>query len=174
MKKKIFVLAAYLMLFAGVGSAFADTPAPADSTNGIAVTQTLPEIAKLQVLKEYRDELHKINSLREERLGLKTQIVQKQDHILDLVIQAADNHNQEALKEAGLVRKQIQALNNDMQALRQSMASEMKDFRQSVKAGDKVQAQAHINHIITLFEEANGKLGQKIILLDQIIAILGN
>lgn len=172
MRKKFAALMISLMMFAGVGSAYASEVPSAPPVNESMMDgeETAFHTQKLDVLKEFQDELHKINALRVERLGLKTQIVQKQDQILDLIIKARENGDKEALKQAAEVRKQLQKVNAELKGLWKKLAVEKKAFKQAVKDGSNGQAQTHIDRAIAIFGEINGKLGQKAGLLDQMIA----
>lgn len=174
MKKKFAALMVCLMMFAGVGSAYANEVSPAPSVNESLMEsdETAFHVTKLELLKEFRDELHSINDLRIERLGLKTQIVQKQDQIIDLTLMARENGDKEALKQAAEVRKQIKKVNAELDALWKKMGIEKKAFKQAIKDGSIEKAQPHIDSTITIFGEINGKLRQKAGLFDQIIAIL--
>lgn len=165
MKKKIALMLFCLMMFAGVGSAFAQDVAPEPS-------ETVAKVKKFEVLKEFQDELHQINTLRTERLGLKAQIVQKQDQILDLTLAARANGDKEALKAAAEVRKQLHVVNKEIAALVKKMDDHMKAFKQAVKSESKEKAQAHIDGAIAIFQTINGDIGQKAGLLDQMIAAL--
>ncbi len=176
MKKKIAVVLACMMMFAGAGSVFAQEAAPAPSANeslAVEIDETAAHVKKVEVIKEFRDELHTINALRIERLGLKSQIVQKQDQILDLTIAARENGDKEALKEAAEVRKQIHVVSKELDVLWEKFGGQMKAFKEAVKSGSKVQAQIHIDGAIAILGTINGNLGQKVGLLDKIIAILG-
>ncbi|CAM4037526.1 hypothetical protein L1N85_06870 [Paenibacillus alkaliterrae] len=174
MKKKFAALMVCLMMFAGVGSAYANGAAPAQPVNESMMEsgETAFHVNKFEVLKEFRDELHQINALRAERLGLKKQIVQKQDQILDLTLTARENGDKEALKQAAGVKKQIHTVNAELDALWKKVGNEKKAFKLAIKDGSKEQAQKHIDSAIAIFGEINGKLGQKVGLFDQIIAIL--
>jgi hypothetical protein len=170
MKKIVAIVIACMMLFAGMGSAFAE-----EGQNPPVIRDEAVEAAfdgKFAVLKEFRDELHTLNGKRVEHLGLKAQIVHKQDQILDLTIQAWENGDKEALKEAAKVKKVIHAVNQELRNLHQKMETEMKGFRQAVKEANLVQAQVHIDTAIGVFTAINAKLGQKAGLYDQIIDIL--
>ncbi|CAM2861416.1 hypothetical protein PASE110613_04860 [Paenibacillus sediminis] len=169
MKKKVVFLLMCLMLL-GAGSAFA-AASPTDNSDP-AASQMVASVKKFELLKEFQDELHQINSLRITRLETKTQIVQKQDQIIDLTLAAKENGNKEALKEAAAVRKQIHTVNADLDNLWSNMKDEMKAFKQAVKDRDSGQAQARINNVISIFGEINGKLTDKAGLYDQIIDIL--
>jgi hypothetical protein len=177
MKKRAVLALACLLMFAGVGSAFAAAPAQDPAVNESVASGIQQDVAnapakKLQVLKEFQDELHRLNALREDRLNLKMQIVNKQDRILDLTIAAKEKGNKQALKDAAAVRKQIQAVKKEQKDLWTNLAGETKAFRQAVKDGNKAEAKAHIDNAISIFGKINVNLGKEAGLLDQIIAIL--
>jgi hypothetical protein len=175
MKKKIALLFVSIMMFAGVGSAFAASTT-ADSTQSETVVQdigsTPAKVKKMDLLKEFQDELHQINALRVERLTLKTKIIQKQDHIIDLTLAAKERGDKEAVQAAAGIKKQIHSVNQELDSLWNGMRDEVKAFRQALKDRSKEQAQSHMNQAISLFGQMNVKLGQKAVLLDQVVIAL--
>src|SRR2546428_6519852 len=124
MKKKIMVLVAGLLVFAGVGSAFAAAPSSSESqaaTKSITsdVDKAAKQLEKLNAIKQFQDELHKLNALRTTRLSEKTQIIQKQDQILDLTIAARERKDKDALKAAADIHKgSLKAVDAEIKALR--------------------------------------------------------
>ncbi|WP_199621848.1 hypothetical protein [Paenibacillus alkalitolerans] len=70
MKKKVAVMLACVMMFAGIGSALAqEAPAvpPVNESAVEAVDETAVQVQKLEVLKEFRDELHAVNGKRRQK-----------------------------------------------------------------------------------------------------------
>jgi hypothetical protein len=169
MKKKLVLLMMCLMML-GAGSAFAATPTIAEADP--AVSEMVAPVKKFQLLKEFQDELHTINGLRVARLETKAEIIKKQDQTLDLLLAAKDNGNKEGLKKAAEIRKQIHAVNEELKGLWESVHAEMKAFRQAVKDRDSAAAQVHIDKVISLYGQINGKLAEKAGLYDQIIVAL--
>ncbi|MBW5448781.1 hypothetical protein GE107_22320 [Cohnella sp. CFH 77786] len=170
MKKKLAVLTMCMMLI-GAGSAFAETPAQGTAADPTAAQIAAP-VKKLQLMKEFQDELHAVNDLRAVRLETKAEIVRKQDRLLDLTLAAKEQGKKEGLKQAAQIRKQIHALGQETGGLYDSMHAEIKAFREAVKNRDSDQAQTHIDNAIRIFGQINAKLKEKSGLYDQIIAIL--
>src|SRR5574342_320044 len=54
---------------------------------------------RLQLLSQFKEQIHQVNQLREERLDLKKQAVEKKDQLLDLVIAAKQSGNKEDMKQ---------------------------------------------------------------------------
>lgn len=173
MKKrmKVATILIGLMMFAGVGSAYADNaPAsPAASGTGVASKHAKN---KLEAMKEFQTQLHQIDNLKVDQLGLKSQIVQKQDKLIDLTIAAKDNGNKAALKQTAELRKQIKPINAEIKSLHKSIQSQLKSFRKAEKNGKVEQATNHINNAIEKYGQLNAKLGQKNELLGQMINAL--
>lgn len=168
MKKKLMLLLMCSMVL-GAGSAFAQTPAGSANPSS---TKAAAPVKKLQMLKEFQDELHTLNGLRETRLETKDEIVHKQDQLVDLTLAAKENKDKEALKQAAEVRKQVKATHQEINGLYDSLRTELKAFRQAVKVRDQAQAQTHIDSAITIMGQVNAKLASEASLYDQIIAIL--
>ncbi|WP_123042634.1 hypothetical protein [Cohnella candidum] len=167
MKKKLMLLLMCSMVL-GAGSAFAQTPA--GTANPSSIKAAAP-VKKLQVLKEFQDELHTLNGLRETRLETKDGIVHKQDQLVDLTLAAKENKDKEALIQAADIRKQIRATHQEIKGLYDSFRTEAKAFRQAVKDRDQAQAQTHIDSAIMILGQVNAKLATEASLYDQVIAI---
>lgn len=127
---------------------------------------------KLEQMKEFKDEMHKMNELKIERLKLETQEVEKHDILLDLYLEARENGKFEALKEAKEVRKQIKEINKGIKDLHDQLRKEEKEFRKDLKKGDLDSAKEHLNKIIEIKASINGKVSKRIVVLDKIIDIL--
>ncbi|QYR22988.1 hypothetical protein KZ483_08700 [Paenibacillus sp. sptzw28] len=172
MKKRLKVAAIMigLMMFAGVGSAYADNaPAnPAASGSGVVSKHE----NKLEAMKEFQTQLHQIDNLKVDQLGLKSQIVNKQDNLIDLTIAAKENGNKDAIKQAAGLRKQIKPINAEIKSLHKSIKNQLKSFRKAEKKGKFEQAKSHINSAIEKYGQLNAKLGQKNELLGQMITAL--
>ncbi|QIB28021.1 hypothetical protein [Caloranaerobacter azorensis] len=180
MKKFLTFLLAGVMLFTITGGVFAEglnNSAKDFSEKSFKLGKAQFKIRerkniRFEAMKEFKDEMHKINELRVERLSLRMQIIEKHDAILDLYIEARENGNIEELKEAREVRKQIGEINNEIKDLLEQIKIERKAFREDVKNNDFDSAREHINKIIELKINVNDKISKKIGLLDEIIDIL--
>lgn len=127
---------------------------------------------KLEQMKEFRDEKHKMNELKIERLKLETQEVEKHDILLDLYLEARENGKSEALKEAKEVKRQIMEINKEIKDLHVQLRKEEKEFRKDLKKGDLDSAKEHLNKIIEIKASINEKVSERIVVLDEIIDIL--
>ncbi|KPU27152.1 hypothetical protein TR13x_06205 [Caloranaerobacter sp. TR13] len=180
MKKLLTFLLVGVMLLTIAGGAFAEGPnnfARDFSEKPFKLSEKPFEIRarenlRFEAMKEFKDELHKINQLRIERLSLRMQIIEKHDTLLDLYIEARENGNVEALKEAREVRKQVREINREIKDLFKQIRSERKAFREDVKNNDFDSAREHINKVIELKTLINEKISEKIVLLDEVIDIL--
>lgn len=169
MKKKLVILLMCFMMI-GTGSAFA--AASSSDTTDPTVSQMVAPVKKAAVLKAFTAQLHTINNLRETRLETKVEIVKKQDQLLDLTLAAREKGNKDGLKQAAEVRKQIKSLDGEIQGLWNNLNSEMKAFRQAVKDRNSDSAKTHIDSVISLYGQINGKMIDKAGLYDKIITIL--
>ncbi|EOD00217.1 hypothetical protein [Caldisalinibacter kiritimatiensis] len=174
MKKLLTILMVGLLVFASVGTAFAEEPDLTSRTQlSLEQMQQMREAGqRYKALKEFKDEIHQINELRIERLELKTQQIEKNDSIIDLYISAREEGNKEALLEAREARKQIKEINKEISELHKQLKEERKAFREDVKNDNFDEAREHINKVISIKEQINSKVEAKLGLLDQIIEIL--
>lgn len=169
MRKTVTMLFVCLLVLSIAGAAFAADPQlPGTDPQGVLEHKR----ARLDKLAEFQGEIHRINDLRIERLQLRIQVIEKHDKILDLLIEAREENNLEALKEAREVRQQIKEINREIASLHQQAAGERKAFREAVKEGNIDKARTHLNNVIDLLKKINSNIEEKIDLLDKIIEIL--
>ena len=171
MKKLLTVLLVGLMLFGGAGAAFAQ-----DLENGLG-DQILDEENNLpgfrfDALKEFQDEIHKINELRIERLQLRIEVIEKHDTILDLYIEAREAGDVEALEAAKEVKQEIGVINEEIKNLYSEVSAEKQAFHAELKNKNIEAAKEHLDNITDLFDTINDLTDSKIDLLEQIIEIL--
>lgn len=124
---------------------------------------------RLHVLSQFKDQIHQVNQLREERLDLKKQAVEKKDQLLDLVIAAKQGGNKEDMKQAKEVKKQLKALNGDMKTLLQEGKEERKALKEALKSGE---GSEQFSKLITTQQNINGKMKEKLAELDKMIEVL--
>lgn len=189
MKKLFTMILVGLMVFASVGGVFAEEfdedltgsfleeqqEVKGNRLEKIQARKAMKEEKKagrLEVLKEFLDEIHQVNALRMERHTLRAQVIEKNDALLDLYIAAKESGNEEALAAAKEKREQIKGIHEEIKGLQGQVAAEKKAFKEAVKNGDKEGAQGHIEQVITLKTAINGKIQEKIALLEEIIDIL--
>lgn len=190
MRKKtlVAVLTAMLLLFnAGLAAAaptnlgtsgISQTTTVSDGDlSGALVDNALGSASGLQnlrgsVIKQFEGELHQIAQLEITRLGLKQQEVEKNDQILSLTGAAMNQQNKEALQEARQLHQSVKTINQDIRSLNQQTSQERQAFRQACKSGDLEAAGSHINQVIELMTQINGKLQEKLGIFDQIISVL--
>lgn len=171
MKKMVSILLVSLLVVCFTGSAFA---MQLGVQPGEVYGENLSDKGskRFEILKEFKDEIHEINALRIQRHSLQIKVIERRDKILDLYIEARENGNKGALKEAGEVRKEIKVLNEEIRGLIEQIAEERKAFKEDAKEGSYDAARGHAESVISLLEQVNGKIEEKIELLDQIIDIL--
>ncbi len=126
----------------------------------------------MDTMKEFEDELHQLAALEMAALDLRQQEIEKRDQIMSLTIDTWDAQDKEALQEARALQKTIKPINEEVQALRKDIAQERKAFRQDCKNGKLDDAQAHIDQVLELSSDLNGKLESKIAIFDEIINTL--
>ncbi|MFT9494463.1 hypothetical protein [Anaerosolibacter sp.] len=172
--KKIFVmLLVGIMVFASVGSAFAVEPANDQmKTEQRKAMREERKTDRLEMLKALQDEIHQINELRMERLDVRGEIIGKHDLLLDLYITAKENGNDAALMAAKEVRVQLKGLNDELQALHEQIKTTRQLLKEAKQNGETDQVELLAGEIISLGNEMNNKLEDKVGLLDEIIDIL--
>jgi len=195
MKKFFAVFLACLILVSFVGGAFAEEGNVLTDSKKYELFQKFlerkPEFAdrlqklqekmenggngqmRFEAMKEFKDEIHRINELRMERNTLRNQVIGKQDTILDLYIVAREaGNNEEALQAVKGVRHQIKDINREIGNIAKTIRDERKAFREEVKNGNTEAAREHVNNVITYQTMINEKIKAKIDLLSNIVDIL--
>lgn len=124
---------------------------------------------KLEILSQFKDQIHQVNQLREERLDLKKQAVEKRDQLLDLVIAAKQSGNKEDMKQAKEVKQQLKSINTDMKALSQEGRNERKALKDALKKGE---GSEEFTKLIATQKDINGKMKEKLAELDKMIEVL--
>ncbi|MGG3564741.1 hypothetical protein ABES03_24395 [Neobacillus rhizosphaerae] len=124
---------------------------------------------KFEKLSKYQEQIHQVNQLREERLDLKKQMVEKKDQLVDLFLAAKKSGNKEALKQVKESKKQLKSKNGELKALLTKGKDERKALKEAVKAGD---ATEQFDKVIAAQQQVNDKLKEQLTLLDQMIANL--
>lgn len=177
MKKIITLLLAGLIMLGGTIAVFAEEP-------GDMLKDTLQEslleegrdlrLAKLEAgkLKEFSDEIHRINELRIERNELGIQVIERQDRLVDLMLAAREAGNKEALKAAKEERAQLKDLKAEIKALHEQAAAARKAFREAVKSSDMETAHSELEKLINAHSSINDKKESKVQVLDKLIDIL--
>ena len=124
MKKGLLVGVGMVVLIGGslfgINSAFADTNQA--QNNSTQVVQA-PKEDKLHlgkhfnVLSQHKDQIHQINKLKEERLDLSKQLVEKRDQLVDLLLAAKKSGNKDEFKQAKEVKSQLKSIKLDIRSL---------------------------------------------------------
>ncbi|KJS82122.1 MAG: hypothetical protein JM58_15445 [Peptococcaceae bacterium BICA1-8] len=175
MKKVFTVLLMGLLLVNFGGSVFAEEGElinPEDRRAQKMEQRMERRQIKLDIMKEFVDELHTINALKMESNTLRNQVIGKHDILIDLYIAAREADNQDALQEAKAFREQIKELNDEIRDIQKQINDARNAFRDEVQNGNIAGAQGHINSVIDLLTLQNGKIIGKIELLAHIIEIL--
>ncbi|MDR6121527.1 small-conductance mechanosensitive channel [Bacillus sp. SLBN-46] len=122
---------------------------------------------KFEKLEKYQEQIHQVNQLREERLDLKKQMVEKKDQLVDLFVAAKKSGNKEALKQVKESKKQLKTKNGELNALITKGKDERKVLKEAVKTGD---ATEQFDKVIAAQKQVNEILKEQLALLDQMIA----
>jgi len=176
MKKILTMLLVGLMVLSSSIAAFAEEPS--DISEGSSFEegqQALKEeqmAERLNLKKEFTEEIHQINTLRIEKNQLQIQIIEKRDQLVDLYIEAKELGNSEALKAAKEERTQIKGIRDEIKALQEQAAAAREAFREAVKNNDMETANAEIEKLIDIHSSINDKMEEKVEVLDAIIDIL--
>lgn len=179
MMKKGFMAAIAVVIVSGGIYGVNGTYAAQESTD---VSTVIDEITisegrekvknRLGFMEEFQEELHSRNEAKIERLELHQQIIEKKDQLLDLTLAASKSDNKEMVSELKEVKKQIQAVNNDLKDLHKLIKVEKNEFNKLVKHEEIDLAHKQANQMLSLGEKVNEKLRDKVELLDELIAIL--
>ncbi|WML58980.1 hypothetical protein [Neobacillus sp. PS2-9] len=121
---------------------------------------------KFDKLSKYQEKIHQVNQLREERLDLKKQMVEKKDQLVDLFLTAKKSGNKEALKQVKESKKQLKTRNGELKALLTKGKDERKELQEAVKAGD---ATEQFDKVIEVQKQVNDKMKEQLSLLNQMI-----
>lgn len=169
MKKIITMLLVGLMVLSSSIVAFAEEPS--DSLTGDALKEEQMS-ERLNLKKEFVEEIHQINGLRIERNKLQIQVIERQDQLVDLYIEARENGNKEALEAAKEERNQIKGLREEIKSLHEQAAAAREAFREAVKNKDKETADAQLEELMNIHSSINEKIEEKIEVLNTIIDTL--
>ncbi len=177
MKKIITLLLVGLMMLGGTIATYAEEPA--DTLKDTLMESLLEEgqgsradRLKAGKLKEFSDEIHRINDLRIERNQLRIQVIERQDKLVDLLIAAREAGDKEALKAAKEERAQLKPLKDEIKVLHEQAAAARKAFREAVKSGDTGTAHSELEKLINAHSSINDKKESKLQVLDKLIDIL--
>lgn len=173
MKKIITMILVGLMVLGSVSSVYAEEPQDTLKEN---LTEEVRDLKAGRLgmgkLTEFTEKIHQINALRIERNQLGIQVIEKQDQLVDLLINAKEDGNVEALEAAKVERAQIKVINEEIKVLHEQAAITRKAFRESVKSKDSETAGTEIEKLLNIHNSINGKKADKIKVLDGIIDIL--
>lgn len=160
--------------FYGINSVYADQNQPAASTNvGTKATTSANHPLggkRLQVLSQYTSQIHQVNKLREDRLDLRKQLIEKKDQLLDLLVAAKNSGNKDEFKQAKDVKKQLKSLNGEMQSLLKDGNDERRALKDALK-NNNGQGSAQFNKLLTTSQQINDKLKSKLDDLNKMIDI---
>ncbi|MEH7299697.1 hypothetical protein [Neobacillus drentensis] len=165
LKKGLVVGIGALLLLGGtyqIQSAYA-----ADNPQTVVAKE--PNGKKFEKLSKYQEQIHLVKQLREERLDLKKQMVEKKDQLVDLFLAAKKSGNKEVLKKVKESKKQLKTKNGELKALLTTGKDERKALKEAVKAGD---ATEQFNKVIAVQKQVNEKMKEQLALLDQMLASL--
>jgi TolA-binding protein len=169
MKKILTMLLVGLMVLSSFSVTFAEETNITGMESSLEVEQG-PE--RFILMKEFTEEIHKVNELRIERNQLQIQVAERQDSLVDLYIIAKESKNKEAIESAKEKRIQLQAIHDEIKALHQQAAATKKDFREAVKNKDQEIANAAIENLIVIHTSINDQIEEKVEVLDMIIKLL--
>lgn len=169
MKKFITMLLVGLLVFGSFSAVFAEEPSTPLEKKIVKENQG-PK--KLDLLKEFNAEIHDINALKIARNQLQAQVIQKHDILVDLILQARESKNKEALTAAKETKQQLSALNDELKALNQQEKVANQNFKAALKSKDKEKAHTELQNLININTSINKKIMEKIQVLSNIVGIL--
>lgn len=169
MKKFITMLLVGLLAFGSFSLVFAEEP---NITQGENILEETQGPTRLDLLKEFNADIHKIDALRVERNQLQIQVVEKHDNLVDLIVQAKEAKNKEALQAAKETKQQLKGLNDEIKALHEQSKAAKEAFRTALKNKDKDKANTELQNLININTSINNKLQNKVQVLGAIVDIL--
>lgn len=174
MKKEMVAGIGVVMLMGGtVGTTSVSVQAAEQSSHPNAEAKPAnPQAGKrLEFLNQYAYQFHQLNALRSERLELKEQIVDKRDHLVDLIIAAKKIGNKTLLKQAKGVKRQLKTLNAELKALSTEAHNEKQVLKEAMKNHTGIETE-QFNKLLSTNRKINEKLKEKDIEIDRMIDIL--
>jgi hypothetical protein len=154
----------------GVSSVYADSSTSTNPAPAAAKAHAGHLGKRLAVLGQYKTQIHQVNQLREQRLDLQKQILDKRDKLMDLVIAAKQSGDKAKIKQAKDVKKQINDLHKEIKPLLQSQRNDAKAVKQALKNGSDASEQ--YKSLIAAQLQVNEKMKQVSDNLDKLMAIL--
>ncbi|WP_433747542.1 hypothetical protein [Falsibacillus pallidus] len=143
------------------------------NTNDTTVeANQVTKVEKGKFLETFQTELHQSNDLKQKRLDLKKSVINKRDQLIDLVVQAKNNKDKEALKALKAIKPSLKENASETKSIVQQLRDERKAAKTALKAGDEDQARTHINKVLELQASWNKNLEGRASILDQMIAAL--
>lgn len=154
-----------------LGSAYGINSVYAASSTQTVETKVAGEHVgkRLEMLTQYKDQLHQVNQQQEERLDLKKQAVEKKDQLLDLVVAAKTSGDKEKMKQAKGVKQQLKTLNGELKTLVTQGKDERKTLKEALKTGD---GSADFTKVLDTQKQINEKMKEKLSQLDKLIEVL--
>ena len=166
MKKVITMLLVGLMLLGGTVAIYAEEP------TDLSEEVLLEKGAGASILKEFTEEIHRLNDLRIERKQLEIQMIGKRDQLIELRLEAKEAENKEALEAVRKEREQLKTINDEIKAFHEQASEARVAFREAVKSKDQETAGAELDKLINAVSSINEKLEDKIEVLNTVIDIL--
>lgn len=171
MKKAIIAGVGAVMLLGGGFYGIKSVSAAENSTNSVVNTQsgTAHHTGKrFAILNQYKEQIHQVNQLREERLDLKKQMVEKKDQLLDLFLAAKNSGNKEKLKQAKTAKQQLKSINGEIKTLIYDGQDQRKALKEALKNGNE---NGQFSKVLSTNQQINAKMKEQVSELDKLIEI---
>ncbi|WP_040203175.1 hypothetical protein [Neobacillus jeddahensis] len=124
---------------------------------------------RLDMLSQFKDQIHQVNQLREDRLDLRKQAIVKKDMLVDLLIAAKNSGSKENFKQAKEIKKQLKTLNEQLKPLLTEGKDERKALKEAMKKGE---GSDQFTKLLATQQQVNAKLKEKLTELDKLIDLL--
>jgi len=128
--------------------------------------------AKLELRREFSDELDQLNVLQRDNLAIRIEINKAHQQVRNLILAALEDENKEALEAAREAKQELVSVNKEIGALHEQLKVERQGFKDALKNNSISEAQSHLDNMLETKESINAKLRIKIDLLQGIITIL--
>lgn len=177
MRKKslITVLTAMLLMF-NVGMAMAAPPVSGPSAvprlgaDDMMIVDFFTE--PQNVTQACEDKLHQIFDQETATLELRLEEVDLRDSILNKLVSAYDNDYTYSIEHARELQRTITPINQETRELNAQILTEWQGFHADAVADDSASAEAHLDNIISLKNQVNDNIQDKIDILEDIKAVL--
>lgn len=124
------------------------------------------------VTQACEDKLHEIYALETTTLGLRLEEVDVRDSILNKLVSAYDNDYSSSIERARELQRTITPINQETKDLNAQILTEWQAFHTDAVAENSAAAEEHLDNIISLKNQVNDNIEDKLEILEDIKSVL--